>query len=75
MKAKLTLTVDQSLVPRAKRYARSRGVSLSSLVEAALSEMIATKEARSFSDRWRGSLELAQRDDDARFRALLEKYG
>ena len=33
MKQKLTITVDAELLPLAKRYARSRGVSLSSLIE------------------------------------------
>ena len=39
MKQKLTITVDAELLPAAKRYARSRGVSLSSLVEQSLREM------------------------------------
>ena len=39
MKQKLTVTVDAELLPVAKRYARSRGVSLSSLVEQSLREM------------------------------------
>ena len=39
MKQKLTVTVDAELIPAAKRYARSRGVSLSSLVEQSLREM------------------------------------
>ena len=39
MKQKLTITVDAELLPAAKRYARSRGVSLSSLVERSLREM------------------------------------
>lgn len=33
MKRKLTLTVEENLLPVAKRYAKSRGLSLSSLVE------------------------------------------
>jgi post-segregation antitoxin (ccd killing protein) len=72
MKKKLTVTVDAELLPRAKRYARSRGVSLSSLIEEALREM-AREEAPSFSDRWRGRFVPAGKDDD-RFRALAEKY-
>ena len=72
MKTKLTLTIDADLLPRAKRYARARGVSLSSLVEDALRGM-AAEEATSFVDRWRGRFEAASRDDE-RFRALAEKY-
>jgi hypothetical protein len=33
MKTKLTLRLDESVIARAKRYAASRGVSLSELVE------------------------------------------
>lgn len=72
MKTKLTLTIDADLLPRAKRYARTRGVSLSSLVEDALRGM-AEHEAPSFVDRWRGRFEAASRDDE-RYRALAEKY-
>ncbi len=36
MKTKLTVTVDREILPKAKRYARARGVSLSSLIEDAL---------------------------------------
>ena len=38
MKSKLTITVDSDLIPAAKRYARSRGVSLSAVIEQALRE-------------------------------------
>lgn len=72
MKKKLTITVDAELLPKAKRYARTQGVSLSSLIEDALREM-AAEEAPSFAERWRGQFEPARRDDD-RFRALAEKY-
>jgi hypothetical protein len=74
MKTKLTITIDEELLPRAKRYARSRGTSLSALIEGALREMTSPEDAPSFSQRWRGSLALAERDDD-RYRALEEKYG
>lgn len=74
MKSKLTITVDESLIPRAKRYAASRGVSLSSLIEVALREITGDEERPSFSDRWRGSMVPAERDDE-RYRALKDKYG
>ncbi len=72
MKTKLTVTIDAELLPRAKRYARTRGVSLSSLIEDALREMAAEEEP-SFVHRWRGRFEPASRDDE-RFRILAEKY-
>ena len=43
MKQKLTITVDAELLPLAKRYARSRGVSLSSLIEQSLREVAAAR--------------------------------
>jgi len=72
VKTKLTLTIDAELVPRAKLYARARGVSLSSLVEDALRGM-ASEESPSFLERWRGKFQAASRDGE-RFRALAEKY-
>lgn len=74
MKTKLTITIDRDLVPRAKRYARRRGVSLSSLIERALEEMTEGEGSVSFVDRWRGSMALSERDDE-RYRQLREKYG
>lgn len=72
MKKKLTITIDEDLIPRAKRYARRRRVSLSSLIEDALARMTDTPET-SFVQRWRGSFE-AVTEGDERYRALAEKY-
>ena len=72
MKRKLTITVDDELLPRAKQYARSRGVSLSSLVEASLREL-ATEGTPSFASRWKGRFEAAPRDD-GRYEALARKH-
>ena len=72
MKTKLTLTVDEELVPRAKALARKKGLSLSQLVENSLREM-ARVEGRSFSERWKGKLVAADRDEE-RYRALADKY-
>ena len=72
MKRKLTITVDGELLPRAKRHARSRGVSLSSLIEASLRE-IAADDKPSFTSRWRGRFEAAGRND-GRYEALARKY-
>ena len=73
MKQKLTITVDADLLPAAKRYARSRGVSLSSLIEQSLREL-AGEDAPSFSSRWRGKFRPADRKDDPRYDALAKKY-
>ncbi len=72
MKSKLTVTVDREILPKAKRYARARGVSLSSLIEDALRGM-AEPDRPSFAARWRGSFVPAEKDDE-RYRALAEKY-
>lgn len=72
MKKKLTITVDAELIPRAKRYARSRRVSLSSLIEQSLRDM-AGEDAPSFSSRWRGSFQAANRDG-SRYGKLARKY-
>jgi predicted transcriptional regulator len=72
MKTKLTVTIDEEVVPRAKRYARRRGMSLSAVIEEALRNL-SQDEAPSFVERWRGRFEPAARDDE-RFRALARKY-
>ena len=72
MKQKLTITMDAKLVSLAKRHARSRGVSLSSLVEQALRE-IAGDHTPSFSGRWRGRFRPAERDDPC-YDTLARKY-
>ena len=72
MKQKLTITIDADLVPKAKRYARSRGVSLSSLIEESL-RGVAGADAPSFAARWRGRFKAAERDDP-RYDALAKKY-
>ena len=41
MKKRLTVNVDAEVIPAAKRYARARGVTVSSLVEGALRELAA----------------------------------
>ncbi len=73
MKQKLTITVDAELLPMAKRYARTRGVSLSSLVEQSL-RAITGEDTPSFSSRWRGKFRAAEREGDQRYDALARKY-
>ena len=72
MKNKLTLTVDSEVILAAKRHARASGVSLSSLVERGLREVV-DEGAPSFAVRWRGRLQAADRDDP-RYEALACKY-
>ncbi len=72
MKAKLTITVNRELLPAAKRYARARGVSLSSIVESTLRDL--SKAPREpFSRRWRGKFKSTERKDE-RYAALAKKY-
>lgn len=73
MKQKLTITVDAELLPIAKRYARARGVSLSSLIEQSLRE-VAGGHTPSFASRWRGKFRAAERSDDPRYETLAKKY-
>ena len=72
MKAKLTVTIDEDLIPKAKAEARFQGVSLSDLIERALRGLTLEKR-RPFSARWRGRFKAARRQDD-RYKALAEKY-
>ena len=72
MKQKLTITVDAELLPIAKRYARSRGVSLSSLIEQSLKEVVG-ESTQSFTSRWRGKFRAAEHDDP-RYDILAKKY-
>ena len=72
MKAKLTVTIDEDLIPKAKERAQSEGVSLSALIERAL-RGVTLEGRRSFSARWRGRFKAARRKDD-RYKALAGRY-
>ena len=72
MKTKLTVTIDEDLIPRAKEQARSQGVSLSGLIERAV-RALTFEGRRSFSARWRGRFKAARRKDD-RYKALAKRY-
>jgi hypothetical protein len=71
MKAKLTVTIDEDLIPRAKRHAKAHGTSLSGLIEDALRS--ATEEEEDFVKKWRGRFR-ASDVDEPRYRYLKEKY-
>ena len=73
MKQKITITVDAELLPLAKQYAQTRGVSLSALIEQALREL-ADEETPTFAAKWRGKFQAAERENDARYDALVSKY-
>jgi len=72
MKAALTVTIDEELIPKAEQYARERGLSLSELVETSLRNATETPE-RTFSQRWRGTFQPADRGDE-RYRTLAKRY-
>ena len=72
MKRKLTISLDDALVARAERHARSRRLSLSTLIESVLRDSLAA-DAPSVADRWRGRFRPAQRNDP-RYEALARKY-
>ena len=78
MGAKLTLNVDESVVGRAKRYARSRGRSLSWLVEQYLRFVTEMEEPPSeVSDsvrRLADNLKPSVSDDELKRQYLSEKY-
>lgn len=72
MKRKLTLSIDENLLPMAKRYAKSRGLSLSSVVEHQLRK-VAGSDEQSFAGRWCGKFRPAEHDD-VRYARLAAKY-
>lgn len=74
MKAKVTLTIDEDLVPVAKQCAGMKGVSLSRMVEEALRRLAeaAILEGR-FSRKWRGVFTPAKKDSP-RYRLLADRY-
>lgn len=72
MKTKVTLTIDQDLLPKAKHYAQLQGISLSELVENSL-RRVTTQQQSSFSSRWRGKFKSANKTS-ARYQQLAKKY-
>lgn len=74
--SKLTLSVDEAVIERAKRLAAERGTSVSKLVERYLALVSGAGRPRAEApvlDRLRGSL--AGSDPDAYRRHLERKYG
>jgi hypothetical protein len=73
MKRKVTITMDERLIPQVKRLAHQRGLSLSALIELALAAE-ASPRSDTFSTRWRGGFRPADRADDERYRQMAKKY-
>ncbi|WP_136079628.1 DUF6364 family protein [Pontiella desulfatans] len=72
MKTKLTVTMDDKLIPQAKRYAREHNRSLSSVIEESLAKLTSGQPDR-FSERWQGRISISGKDDP-RFEQLSKKY-
>jgi Family of unknown function (DUF6364) len=75
MKAKLTLTIDEALIPLAKDHARLKKLSLSQLIEDTLRGEVtaAGSPAQTFSHRWRGRFVPSGREDE-RAQGLRRRY-
>lgn len=78
MKNRYTFTLDPEISHQAKNLAKKRGTSLSSMVEHLLKMEIGRQnkpsvKQTSFSERWAGKIELAEKDEP-RFRALKTRY-
>lgn len=74
MKKRLTISVDADVIAIAKRYANSRGISLSALIEQSIRETVKAKgDTPSFASRWRGEFRAAERKAP-RYDALAKKY-
>ena len=72
VKTKLTITIDEDLIPVAKEHARSQRKSLSGVIESALRSLTAGDRG-SFAQRWRGRFRPSHRKDE-RYKALAKKY-
>lgn len=72
MKKRLTISMDTDVIAIAKRYANSRGISLSALIEQSIRESVKA-DTPSFASRWRGEFRAAERKAP-RYDALAKKY-
>ena len=72
MKARVTLTIDDALLSKAKAAAARRGRSLSAMVEDLL-RGLGEEQIAPFGDRWRGAFRLAD-GDDPRLEALERRH-
>ncbi len=76
MRAKLTLTIEESVIKRAKHYAKNTGKSLSELIENYLNNLTSLKGEENLSPGLRkivGSVKLPEDfDEDKELRNYLE---
>lgn len=72
MKTKLTLTIDKELVPRFKKYARRKGISVSKLVENSLRELT-IDDSKPFTVKWKGKFK-ARKRTEPRYKKLEKRY-
>lgn len=75
MKTKLTITIDEDLLPEFKDYAASVGESLSQVIEDSVKEKLKKKKP-SFADKWRGCLKgkFWRKGQDPRMDYLIKRY-
>lgn len=73
MKTKLTVSIDEELLPKERRLARQRGLSFSELVETSLRLVTEKSESGSFSQRWRGKFQPPDKSDE-RYKTLAKRY-
>ena len=72
MKTRLNLTIDENLIPRTKKYAKSHGISVSQLVEDLLRETT-KKEEPGFSSKWRGRFKPVKKNEP-RYEIFKDRY-
>lgn len=72
-KSKLSVTVTTELIPRAKLYARSRGKSLSQLIDGYLRDLV-EDESQPLGDKWVGQFVLADKREDPIYDAIVAKH-
>jgi hypothetical protein len=77
MSTKLTLTVDKSIIDKAKSYAKNTGRSLSELIESYLDSITTEKEVNELSPKLKkivGAVNLpADFDEETEIRSSMEK--
>lgn len=74
MRTKLTITVDENIIPKLKIYARSQNTSLSQLIEDNLRHFV-TPDKLSFTQKWRGRFkDVDTSTDDPRMQFLKDRY-